>query len=293
MRIRTIKPGFFTHEVISELDPLARILFIGLWCMADSSGRLEDRPKRIKAEVLPYDDCDVDALLQGIAERGFIYRYEAEGLSVIQVANFDKHQRITTKELQTPSELPGMHLELTQNELDHTKDVPGANPERQEGKGKDIRKGREGVSGFRFPVPSEDEWREYCLSVWDDWHSSCILEAHAYYASVGWRTKAGPIRDWKAAARTAHGNAAQWGKLQPRAAQIQPPTLDEWFAEGARLNREAPRNTPEWPAEAAEAVWYDNQAKGWRFVHDWRASIFAAYNRFLGDERKFSDRMQR
>lgn len=297
MRIRTIKPGFFTHEGISDLDPIARLLFIGLWCMADSAGRLEDRPKRIKVEVLPYDDCDVDALLDTIAALGFIERYEADGFRVIQVANFEKHQRMTTKELQTPSELPGTHLGHTWDESDSTRDTPGTHPDAQEGIGreeegigKDIRKGRERNSGFRFPVPTEDEWRDYCLATWDDWHPSCVIDSHSYYQSVGWRSKAGPIRDWKAAAKTAHGNATQWGKLQPRVQAVPAPTLDEWIEEGKRLNREARNGTPEWSWEACEAVWHDNQAKGWRFTQDWRAAILAAYNRFLGMERQFQDR---
>jgi hypothetical protein len=53
-RSRNIKPGFFLNDELAECEPLARILFAGLWCIADREGRLEDRPKRIKAEVLPY-----------------------------------------------------------------------------------------------------------------------------------------------------------------------------------------------------------------------------------------------
>jgi len=36
---------------------LARLLYPGLWMLADREGRLEDRPLRIKAEILPYDTC--------------------------------------------------------------------------------------------------------------------------------------------------------------------------------------------------------------------------------------------
>ena len=48
-RARNIKPGFFANENLAECDPLARLLFAGLWCLADREGRLEDRPKRIAA----------------------------------------------------------------------------------------------------------------------------------------------------------------------------------------------------------------------------------------------------
>ena len=33
VRIRHIKPEFFKHEGLAEIDPLARLLFEGLWCM--------------------------------------------------------------------------------------------------------------------------------------------------------------------------------------------------------------------------------------------------------------------
>ncbi len=91
-RSRNIKPGFFMNDQLAEVEPLGRILFAGLWCIADREGRLEDRPKRIKAEVLPYDNCDVDDLLNQLAKHEFIIRYEVDGELYIQVANFTKHQ---------------------------------------------------------------------------------------------------------------------------------------------------------------------------------------------------------
>lgn len=90
MRARNIKPGYFKSDELAELPALTRILFAGLWCVADRAGRLEDRPKRIKADVLPYDDCDVDTMLGELAGAGFILRYETAAGRFIQVTNFDK-----------------------------------------------------------------------------------------------------------------------------------------------------------------------------------------------------------
>lgn len=100
-RSRNIKPGFFYNEYLAELDPLARILFAGLWTIADREGRLEDRPKRIKIETLPYDDCDIDTLLQSLNDAGFILRYEAGGKKYIQILNFSKHQNPHKNEAQS------------------------------------------------------------------------------------------------------------------------------------------------------------------------------------------------
>jgi len=100
-RSRNIKPGFFLNDELAECEPLARLLFAGLWCIADREGRLEDRPKRIKAEVLPYDDCDTDQLLDQLVKHGFILRYEAEGNRYIQIINFKKHQNPHVKEAES------------------------------------------------------------------------------------------------------------------------------------------------------------------------------------------------
>ena len=114
-RIRTIKPDFFLNEEVAELSLYARLTFIGLWTLADKEGRLEDRPKRIKAQLLPYDDCDMDAILNELhcANAHFITRYvaqdctpNAQKCAYIQVRNFTKHQRISGSEAQYDSRIP-------------------------------------------------------------------------------------------------------------------------------------------------------------------------------------------
>lgn len=93
VRARNLKPGFFKSEQVCVLEPLTRILFSGLWCLADRNGILEDRPMRIKAEVLPYDNCDIETMLCSMVKNGLIDRYEVEGAKLISIPNFTKHQR--------------------------------------------------------------------------------------------------------------------------------------------------------------------------------------------------------
>ena len=92
MRARNIKPALFANELLAECAIDTRLLFIGLWCIADREGRLEDRPARIKAQLYPYDQVNVDDALEQLADRGFIVRYEVEGQSLIQVEGFARHQ---------------------------------------------------------------------------------------------------------------------------------------------------------------------------------------------------------
>lgn len=93
MRSRNVKTGFFKNEILGTVDPLIQLLFVGLWQLADKRGRLEDRPIRIKGEVFPYrDNVDVDGYLTVLEREGFILRYVVDGIALIQVVNFEKHQ---------------------------------------------------------------------------------------------------------------------------------------------------------------------------------------------------------
>ena len=103
-RSRNIKPGFFKNDLLAEVDPLGRLLFAGLWTIADREGRLEYRSKRIKAEILPYDNCDIKHLLTQLIENGFLKPYSANGKDYIEISNFNKHQNPHHKE--PPSEIP-------------------------------------------------------------------------------------------------------------------------------------------------------------------------------------------
>lgn len=100
-----MKPSFFHNVDLLELSPLHRLLFCGMWCWADRDGRLIDRPKQLKHDILPMDDCDVESMLNDLKDRGFIVRYEVDGQKCLEIINFDKHQNPHPKEVS--SVLPG------------------------------------------------------------------------------------------------------------------------------------------------------------------------------------------
>ena len=103
-RARNIKPGFFENEELVELPFSTRLLFIGLWTIADRAGRLEDRPKRVKMALFPADNLDVNDALSQLQASGFILRYEVDGRRYIQILAFDKHQNPHRDE--KPSSIP-------------------------------------------------------------------------------------------------------------------------------------------------------------------------------------------
>jgi hypothetical protein len=110
-RSRTIKPSFFTNEELAELPRDVRLFFVGLWPIADREGRIENRPKRIKRDVFPYDVDVTEQLIESwlsILEKHpgrFVELYQVDGGNYIQIKNFKKHQDIHPREAK--SELPG------------------------------------------------------------------------------------------------------------------------------------------------------------------------------------------
>jgi len=94
-RIRTIKPDFFTSEDIVSLTPLARLLYIGIWCEADKEGRLVWKPMTFKLRYLPGDACDIKALCQEIVDQGLVVLY-GDGYAVIPA--FSRHQHVNPRE---------------------------------------------------------------------------------------------------------------------------------------------------------------------------------------------------
>lgn len=122
-RARNIKPAFFKNADLVETSFETRLLFAGLWTLADREGRILDRPKQIKMELFPADNVDVDACLNSLFEFGFIDRYIADGKRVIQIINFSKHQIPHGKE--ADSQLPDEHGVYTVHERNKSGLVTG------------------------------------------------------------------------------------------------------------------------------------------------------------------------
>jgi hypothetical protein len=104
-RIRQIKPEFYLDDELAQCSIGARLLFPGLWILADRKGRLEDRPAKIKVQIFPYDaDVTVEAVqtfLEQLEFMNFIQRYTIEGRRYIQIRSFHKHQHCHVREAES------------------------------------------------------------------------------------------------------------------------------------------------------------------------------------------------
>lgn len=94
-RIRTVKPEFWQDEKLAILDPLARLVFLGLISMADDAGRLVDNVKSIDGFIFPETEDTAKEALGTLARSSRICRYiSASGQRLIQIRNWERHQKV-------------------------------------------------------------------------------------------------------------------------------------------------------------------------------------------------------
>jgi hypothetical protein len=107
-RIRTIKPEFFKHEQLYDLEekhklPI-RLTFAGIWTCCDRAGRFKWQPRQLKADCIPYDPVDINAILNILLQGDFIRKYNEDGKDYGYVPSWEQHQYINNRE--TESVLP-------------------------------------------------------------------------------------------------------------------------------------------------------------------------------------------
>lgn len=198
-RIRTIKPEFFTSEDIVNLSPLARLLYIAIWCEADKEGRLVWKPVTFKLRYFPGDNCDIQALCDEIVSSGLVVLY---GQGYAHIPAFKAHQHINPRE--SASQLPDPQEQTTRQPRVGTRQPRDSDAQGgREGKGKEgIRDAsRDEPDGFvRFwkawPDTDRKQAKGKCLEAWKKASAerdAAVILAHVerMKASAGWTKDAG------------------------------------------------------------------------------------------------------
>lgn len=221
-RIRTIKPEFWTSEQVMDCDPIARLLFIGIWNFCDDAGNHPASEKTIKAQVFPGDDVDsksIRRMLDELSANGLLSFYESSCKRYLHVNGW-RHQKIDKPTIKHPpfpgNELPGYVPEVRDEADDNegmrsaTTGVPEASPsirlvvdESSDTSRRGLTPGREGEgigSGREETslVPSAD------VTTGDDMYSVGFL---AFWNAYPKRDRSSPKKPaWKAwKARTKSG----------------------------------------------------------------------------------------
>jgi hypothetical protein len=97
MRIRTIKPEFWTHPVMTQQDDATKLLAIGLLNYADDEGYFYAAPALVRAALRPFDDDSTIARgsLENLSKIGYIeIRNHPTHGDVGMVIGFAEHQRV-------------------------------------------------------------------------------------------------------------------------------------------------------------------------------------------------------
>lgn len=203
-RIRTIKPEFFTSEDIVELEPLARLLYIALWCESDKEGRFSWKPKTFKMRYFPGDDCNIDALCDALVTRGLVCLY---GDNLAHIPSFSEHQHINPREKESTIPGPDEYIESRVSDASVTEETRAGRKEGKEGKGKVVASKRE------TPFPDDFTVSEN-VRKWADENGHDQLDAHLANFADSCRAKGYKYIDWDAAFRNAISK--NWAKVQAK-----------------------------------------------------------------------------
>jgi hypothetical protein len=105
-RIRSVKPEFWADEELAmQVSRDGRLLYIGLWNLADEHGRLRGDPRYLKGQLFAYDDdlmpADLDRLVEELVVAGKAVRYRSGPSAYLFLPNLAKHQRLEAAKVES------------------------------------------------------------------------------------------------------------------------------------------------------------------------------------------------
>jgi hypothetical protein len=100
MRIRQVKPSFWTDPTIAAISYPARLFYIGLWGVADDAGYIEWKPVEIGALLFPYESPSrrarhINEWTAALVEAG---RLRVMDCGCAVIPTLPQHQRIAGKQ---------------------------------------------------------------------------------------------------------------------------------------------------------------------------------------------------
>ena len=101
-RIRTIKPEICSDEKLASVSRESRLTFVLSITQADDDGLLAGNTRQLLAALYPLDDGVTPSMVElwrrELVQAGlWTQRYTLQGSSVVQITNWDRHQRIDKK----------------------------------------------------------------------------------------------------------------------------------------------------------------------------------------------------
>lgn len=168
MRIRTVKPEFFTSPDTARASVEARLLYIALWCLADDYGVGEANMNKILGAAFPESDQktrkEVQSLCKEVSAAYGTVFYSVSGRHYYAIPSWDDHQK-TQRRANRRNPGPG-HLEAVPDQrfnafLEPSEGTQGSsertqgNPPPGKGKGTGEREQGNSSSSAKLPVVAE------------------------------------------------------------------------------------------------------------------------------------------
>ena len=153
-RMRYIKPEFWTDRAMVGLSLGARLLYIGTWNFAlCDKGHLEDDAFRLKMQIFPADNIDVEAALAELMAAGRIVRLEStDGSTYLCIVHLKDHQKVDPR--WTPRCAACKDAANLSETLQSPPELSGTLPNSpQEGRGGEGI-GEEGIGGVTHSAPA-------------------------------------------------------------------------------------------------------------------------------------------
>lgn len=193
-RKRMIDPNIWQSEDFSKLSTLAKLVFIGLFSLADDEGRGRSNPIYLKSSLFPYEEgirsADIDKTLSEISSNMSVVFYSCDGSNYYSLYNWNTWQKIDRP---TASKIPEYDQESMQLLFDEGSTnvrrglAPNKNKNRIE---KNKNKNRK-----EFVPPTLDDVKKYVL---DKSLRVSAEQFYNYFTEGNWiDSKGNKVKNWK------------------------------------------------------------------------------------------------
>jgi len=228
---RLLKDSICTSEDIDRLTWFEEVFFYRLIVNCDDYGRMDARPKILKAKCFPLKDVAEQHLgkaLNKLSTAGLVSLYEVDGRPYLQLTTWAIHQQIRAKKSKFPApdincnHLISNDIKCSRNPIQSNTnpnpniyEPPAGNPYRPD---EETVKEYISVKGFRFSV---DEFM-------------------AYYDAVDWMQHGEPIKNWMSKCVTFEQNHKKWAnQKKPEKVEKAPEYIQKQINTGGDIDFES------------------------------------------------------
>lgn len=236
-RKRMIDPNIWQSEDFGKLSTLGKLIFIGLFSLADDEGRGRSNPVYLKSTLFPYEEgirsTDIDKTLSEISSNMSVIFYSCDGSSYYSLYNWNAWQKIDRP---TESKIPEYDEKTMQRLFDEHSTSPRRviAPNRKED---NIKENKKNKREKKFIPPSLEEVKSY---VAEKKLSVNAEQFYNYFTEGNWiDSKGNQVKSWKQKLLTWNGysnNQKETKKTNFEGREYSSGELDFLYANGGGNN---------------------------------------------------------